>query len=285
MRRPYLLALSLVVFAAPLAAQGKLVLSIDGDWWDSSGQRLGFASAVHGQCVFGQAGSLQVADSKTKGAQMFLYEKIASQCAASCPPRPSKVPERSRRAEMTVPPPSNIVQSSVLGSFNVGKLFELLVRSPQLYVVAAARGLEDEPLEAVLPVTGSEVDLAAALERMGAGQYEVMLEGINGSAVSTLTGKLSWTQASPAKLTFPQVHPGLYRLNIALEGRRVPMRGCFSVPQPATNQTRRSFVRRSRSPEAGEIRSTQVASARSCAPPCNRWPSGMPGNSLEDAYW
>jgi hypothetical protein len=31
-----------------------------------------------------------------------------------------------------------------------------------MHIVAAARGLEDEPLEAVLPIDGSEIDMSAA---------------------------------------------------------------------------------------------------------------------------
>jgi hypothetical protein len=31
-----------------------------------------------------------------------------------------------------------------------------------MYIVAGARGLEDEPLEAVLPIDGSEIDMSAA---------------------------------------------------------------------------------------------------------------------------
>ena len=48
------------------------------------------------------------------------------------------------------------------GGLNLARIFELLIRRPQMYIVAAARGLEDEPLEAVLPIDGSEIDMSAA---------------------------------------------------------------------------------------------------------------------------
>lgn len=64
MRRSFLPGLCLVcmlVTGGPSFAQ-KIVLNIDGNWWDSSGQALGFASSVNGPCVFGDRGSLEVAD-------------------------------------------------------------------------------------------------------------------------------------------------------------------------------------------------------------------------------
>lgn len=80
MKRSWLLGLSLIwalALVVPLAPAQRVVLGIDGDWWDSSGQRLAFASALKGQCVLGHGGFLQLVDSKS-GARVFVYEKMAA---------------------------------------------------------------------------------------------------------------------------------------------------------------------------------------------------------------
>lgn len=74
------------------------------------------------------------------------------------------------------------------------RVVDRLVRSPQLYIVAAARGLEQEPQEAVLPLSGTEVDLASAMRALDAGTYTVSLEPVNSAAVGKLNGKLAWSQ-------------------------------------------------------------------------------------------
>jgi len=61
----------LVTAMVPANAQ-KIVLGIEGDWWDSGGHQLGFASQLQGECVFGQGGSLQIVESKTKHADPGL---------------------------------------------------------------------------------------------------------------------------------------------------------------------------------------------------------------------
>ena len=85
--------------------------------------------------------------------------------------------------------------------------------------VAAARGLEEEPREAVLPLTGSEVDLASALQPMSAGTYSVTLEPLGGNeSAKAITGKVAWATRAAGKLNPEGLHPGLYKLTIALEG-------------------------------------------------------------------
>lgn len=51
-----------------------------------------------------------------------------------------------------------MAEASLLGNSShfIDRLLALLTRSPQLYMVAAARGLEDEPQESVLPLTDYE---------------------------------------------------------------------------------------------------------------------------------
>ena len=74
MRRSFLVGLAVILLAivAWAIAQKRVVLSIDGDWWDANGEPLGFARPVNGKCVFGQAGSLQVADGHEGGADVRL---------------------------------------------------------------------------------------------------------------------------------------------------------------------------------------------------------------------
>lgn len=211
--RSLLLAISLAsLLAAAQAPKEKIVvLGIEGDWWDSDGKALGFASVVT-DCVLGQKGTLQIAEAKDK-AQTFVPEKMAAKCPSPCGARPPRVPESARCAKVDL-------QASQPGSEPSwwARALDRLVRSPQVYIVAAARGLEEEPQEAVLPLAGSEVDLASSMQPVASGVYTVLLEPLDHGAGGKLTGKVSWTPGRPAKLPFPKISPGLYRLSIAVEG-------------------------------------------------------------------
>lgn len=206
----------MLVMARPVSAQ-KIVLSIDGNWWDSNGQALGFASRVNGPCVFGDGGSLQLADAGTKAAETFAYEKMNSSCPSSCRARPVSIPPRARCRDAAVVSPSPVAEASIFGGLDLGRILEFLTRRPQMYIVAAARGLEDEPQEAVLPIDRSEIDLSAALELLPAATYLWTLERIDGASPS-LSGKVSWQPAKPCRVKIPGVAPGLYRLTTAVEG-------------------------------------------------------------------
>lgn len=206
----------MLVLGGPVFAQ-KIVLSIDGNWWDSNGQALGFASRVNGPCVFGDGGSLQVADAGSKTAETSAYDKMTPACPSSCPARPSAVPPRAHCRDATVPSASSLSHASVFG-IDLGKIFDLLIRRPQMYIVAAARGLEDEPLEAVLPVDGSEVDVSATLQPLPAATYLLTLDTVEGRAGTGIDGKILWERSKPAKVSLPGISPGLYRLTIAAEG-------------------------------------------------------------------
>lgn len=202
--------------ASPAFAQ-KIVLSIDGNWWDSNGQALGFASRVSGRCVFGDGGSLQLADGGTKAAATFAYDKMNRSCPSSCPARPRAIPPHAHCRDATVASAKPVTEASVFAGLNLGSIFDLLIRRPQMFIVAAARGLEDEPQEAVLPLDGSEIDLRAALESLPAATYTWTLELVDGTRPS-LSGRVSWQPGKPAKVTIPGVTPGLYRLTAAVEG-------------------------------------------------------------------
>ena len=102
---PGLCFLGMLVMATVPGSAQKIVLSIDGNWWDSNGQGLGFASRVNGPCVFGDGGLLQVADAGTKAAETFTYDKMTSACPSSCTARPSGVPASAHCHDATVPPP------------------------------------------------------------------------------------------------------------------------------------------------------------------------------------
>jgi hypothetical protein len=217
MRRSFLvgLAVMLLAIAAWAIAQKRVVLSIDGDWWDANGEPLGFARPVNGKCVFGQSGSLQVADAGTKAAQTFVYEKMGSQCP--CSERPAHIPRNARCVEARIGPEhTGATEASALGAGTLGKIFDWLVRNPQMYVVAAARGIEDDPLEAVVPLAGSEVDLAASLQSLPKGPYTISLGPVNGGAA--LTAKLGWTGGGAGRVSIAGCAPGLYKLSATVEG-------------------------------------------------------------------
>jgi hypothetical protein len=201
--------------AASAGAQKRLVLSIDGDWWDGNGQALGFARPVNGKCVFGQGGSLQIADAETKAAQTFVYEKLGQQCP--CGAKPPRVPEHARCTEARIDPQHDkLTEASALGGGTLSKIFDWLMRSPQMYVGPAARGLEDEPQEAVLPLSGSEVDLSAAMQPLPAGTYAIHLEPVSGGMA--LIGRVTWTPGGAGRMAIARVAPGLYKLATSVEG-------------------------------------------------------------------
>src|SRR5215475_7406779 len=105
MRRSFLLGLfvSSLAVCAWAIAQKRVVLGIDGNWWDANGEPLGFARPVNGKCVFGQGGSLQIADAGTRAAQTFVYEKMGNQCP--CAERPAHIPKNARCVEARIDPP------------------------------------------------------------------------------------------------------------------------------------------------------------------------------------
>jgi hypothetical protein len=216
MRRSLVLGLSLsVILALPAGAQ-RLVLSIDGDWWDSNGQALGFASPVGGRCVFGRGGSLQVVDAQTKAANTYVFEKMGAQCMSSCPRIPKTVPESSHCADTQAEPQRQTADAGIFSGFDLKGILNRLLRSPQMYIVAAARGVEEEPQEAVLRVSGSEVDLGAALQGVDAGAYAMTLEPV-GEGGTPVNGKVHWAPGSPGRFEVG-TRRGLYRLSVAVEG-------------------------------------------------------------------
>lgn len=206
-----------LVMGGPAFAQ-KIVLNIDGNWWDSSGQALGFASRVNGPCVFGDGGTLQIADADTKAAQAFAFDQMPVSCASSCKGRPPGISSRAHCQDATEQAIAKVTEAAtVVAGVDLHQLFLRLFRNPQLYVVAAARGLEDEPEEAVLLIEESEVDLSPALQTLPAGTYTVSLEPIEGGAPRSARGKVEWQPPKSAKVSFAAVTPGLYRLTAGLE--------------------------------------------------------------------
>ncbi len=198
------------LLAAPKAdCQTAVVLGIEGDWWDSMGHVLNFASVVNTKCVFGVKGALQIAESRNK-AQTFVPEKMTRSCPCTFP---TGVPKNAVCAKVDLEASQAVNEPSWWS-----RVVDRLVRSPQLYIVAAARGLEQEPQEAVLPLSGTEVDLASAMRALDAGAYTVSLEPVNSAAVGKLNGKLAWSPGKPARLQLPKISPGLYRIVIAVEG-------------------------------------------------------------------
>jgi hypothetical protein len=62
-----LLALCFACLLAAARAEDEkiVVLDIEGAWWDGMGKELGFGSVINSMCVFGQTGSLQIAEATT----------------------------------------------------------------------------------------------------------------------------------------------------------------------------------------------------------------------------
>jgi hypothetical protein len=205
----------------------KIVLGIEGRWWDSGGHELGFGSQVTGQCVYGESGLLQVVDSKSKAAQAFTYDKLPPECKIPCSAKVSPIPANARcssagsalvlASESHATQPVNEARPTVAHGF--GGYWDLLFRKPQTFVVAAARGIEEEPQESILLLSGSEIDLAPALQTVSQGKYVVTLEPLNGGkGDSSEQGRVSWATGAPAKIKLARNKPGLYRLSITVEG-------------------------------------------------------------------
>jgi hypothetical protein len=116
-----------------------------------------------------------------------------------------------------VPAARAVVEASFLPDLNLSKIFSLLIRRPQMYIVTAARGLEDEPLEAVLPIDGLEVDVSAALQPLPAATYLLTLDPVEGGKGS-ISGKVLWQASKRSKVKLPGITPDLYRLTTAVEG-------------------------------------------------------------------
>ena len=172
---------------------------------------------MNGPCVFGDAGSLQVADAVTKVADTFVYDKMNPSCPSSCPARPISIPPHAHCQDAALKSANPVAEASLFGGLDLGRIFELLIRRPQMYIVAAARGLEDEPLEAVLPLDRSEIDLGAALQSLPVASYQWTLEPVEGGSGGS-SGKLSWQPSKPSRVKVSGLAPGLYRLTTAVEG-------------------------------------------------------------------
>jgi hypothetical protein len=92
---------------------------------------------------------------------------------------------------------------------------------PSRYFSAASRGLEGEVKEAVVPLQGSHVDVAAALFDLSAGAYSVRFEALAPSTGKATTLQVRWQSGQQALVPAAGLRPGLYRLTL-LEGTDEP---------------------------------------------------------------
>lgn len=205
------------VLCASSQAQ-KIVLGMEGRWWDSGGHPISFGSQVTGQCVYGESGLLQVVDSKSNQVQVFAYDKMPADCPVRGSAKTSSVPATTRGSATELPEmPADAPRPTLTRGLSA--YLDLLFRKPQMYVVAAARGLEEEPQESVLLLSDGEVELAPALQTISPGKYLISLEPIDtGKPDRAESGKISWAQGTLAKIRLVRNGPGLYRLNVAQEG-------------------------------------------------------------------
>jgi hypothetical protein len=92
---------------------------------------------------------------------------------------------------------------------------------PSRYFSAASRGLEGEVREAVVPLQGSHVDIAAVLGDLSAGVYSVRFESLASSAGKTNAVQVRWQPGQQALVPATGLRPGLYRFTL-LEGPDEP---------------------------------------------------------------
>jgi hypothetical protein len=98
---------------------------------------------------------------------------------------------------------------------------KVLPEAPSRYFSAASRGLEGEVKEAVVPLQGSQVDIAAALNDLSAGMYSVRFESLGEIASNPIAAQVRWQPSQPALVPKARLRPGLYRLTL-LEGPDEP---------------------------------------------------------------
>ena len=89
-----------------------------------------------------------------------------------------------------------------------------LGREPAKYFMAASRGLEGDLKEAVLPLTGSQVDVAPAFEKLDAGEYRVRFDSLRRTTDNAPSSKLEWPRGNTAMVSASGLKADLYRLTL-----------------------------------------------------------------------
>lgn len=90
----------------------------------------------------------------------------------------------------------------------------LFTNGPEKYMVAVSRGVEEELVDAVVPIQGNRGDLSAAFREMDSGHYWVRLTPVNGSSPPSAPLELQFRRGAPASVTFNSLTPELYKVLI-----------------------------------------------------------------------
>jgi len=98
-----------------------------------------------------------------------------------------------------------------------GLVARLFGEEPKRYFTAASRGLDPDLKEAVLSLSGSQVDIAAAMTDLSPGVYWVRFESLHGDGVRTKPAQVQWHAAKPAVVSAIGLRPGVYRLSLLEE--------------------------------------------------------------------
>jgi hypothetical protein len=97
---------------------------------------------------------------------------------------------------------------------NIVKTFVMSARTKPFsqYVSPVSRGLEAQLDDAVVPLMGDKIDLAAAMKDMDAGSYRVRFESLTAAHFSAGPLAVQWSGSAPAYATATGIKPGLYKV-------------------------------------------------------------------------
>jgi hypothetical protein len=138
---------------------------------------------------------------ESERGRLVIWSKAGSQsleCAGDCPKDFGSLAGKT---------PNN-----KSGTYSVvAAVVPLITRSPDHYVIAAARGLEPDLNECILKLQGEHTDLACAFREMNAASYSVRLESISNQDVSPVAA-VQWSGQGPLNAAFTGLKIGTYRL-------------------------------------------------------------------------
>jgi hypothetical protein len=197
------------------ANSGSFIASVTGDWKDVNDSLVKFGQPVNkDECLYGEteAGAVVVEQAAPQGGQqqdeLLAYTCDASQ-RESCPPRPKS----TKAALCTLKVGTKSAKASEgMGTRLLASLMARLYPDPDKYMIAASRGLEAELDEAVVPLTGSQLDLSASFKDMDDGDYRIVLAPLNGAGKSSPPIRLRNKRGAPALVPNSGISPALYNV-------------------------------------------------------------------------
>jgi hypothetical protein len=193
------------------------IASVTGEWVHMSIPNPEVRPVKFGQvvsetdCLYGKTGAVVV----QRGEQLTPYSCDVSQQDKTCPAiRDDKTIVCSVRVGTN---PKKATQGA--SSRWVASIGSLLQTNPDKYLIAASRGLEADLDEAVIPLTGSQLDLSTAFKDMSDGDYWIVLAPVNAGGKSSRPPlHLRYKRGAPAFVPAAGISPMLYNVILVDQG-------------------------------------------------------------------